>query len=242
MSRDAAFVSPQAHIPASCTLPAIRRGFRVTLSFDVGALACGATFGALATSGDMSAIASLPMSIFVYSGTAQMLALDLIDSNAGVLVIWGGTLLVSLRYVLLGFTMRGWFPGWPRRLVFSALYLNADQSWALMLGERDSGRQDTGFFLGSNLALFIGWTGGTAIGALAGNHLGGPTAWCLHFAASAAFIGILAGMHRGRIDVLPWLTSVAVAIGTERFIGGHWHVIAGVVAGIAVGMLQRNAA
>ena len=112
----------------------------------------------------------------------------------------------------------------------------------MTLGEREAGRRDTGFFLGSNLALFIGWTGGTAIGALAGNHLGDPTAWSLHFAASAAFIGILAGMHRGRIDVLPWLISAAAAIGTERLIGGHWHLIAGVVAGVAVGMLQGNAA
>lgn len=235
MSRHAASVSPQAHKPASCTLPAIRTGFRVTLPFAVGTMAIGATFGALATPSGMSAITSLLMSIFVYSGTTQMLALNLMDSHAGVLVIWGGTLLVSLRYVLLGFTMRGWFPRWPRWLVFSALYLSADQSWALTLGEREAGHRDTGFFLGSNLALFIGWTGGTAIGALAGDHFGDPTAWGLHFAASFAFIGILAGVHRGRIDVLPWLISAAVAIGMERLVGDHWHLIAGVVAGVAVG-------
>ncbi len=214
------------------------RGFRQTVPFALGAVAFGAAFGILAGNSGIRDIGALLMSVFIYSGTAQILGLELWSHQAPMLAIWGGTALVSIRYVLLGMTMREWFRGLPAIIVYPALFLTADQSWALTHAEMQRGRRDSGFFLGSNLALFIGWTSGTAAGSLAGSAIPDPERLGLDFAATAAFIGILAGMFRWRADLLPWLTAAGAALLAERMLGGHWYVVAGALAGSVTGAVR----
>lgn len=221
------------------------RGFRQTVPFGLGTMAFGAAFGILAGNSGIGEIDALLMSVFIYSGTAQILGLELWNAQAPVLAIWGGTVLVSIRYILLGMTMRDWFRRMPAIFVYPALFLTADQSWALTHAEMQQGRRDAGFFLGSNLVLFVGWTSGTAVGSLAGSAVPDPEVLGLDFAATAAFIGILAGMFRGRSDVLPWAIAAGMAYATEQVLGGHWYVIVGALAGSvagAIGSVRRHGA
>lgn len=218
-----------------------RRGLRTTMPLALGNVAFGVTFGALATSAGLSGGDAVVMSVAVFSGTAQILALEMMSGRASVVAIWGATLLVSLRYILMGLTMRSWFAGVSRRIVAPGMYFLSDQSWALTLMDRHRGGREPGFFLGSNVALAATWIGGTALGAAAGGLVADPERWGIHFAATAAFIGILGGMQRTRADLVPWAVAVGVAIGTERLLGGHWHLFLGVMAGLLAGSLSRRA-
>lgn len=222
---------------STCTGEGVVRGFRRGIPFGLGTMAFGAAFGILAGNSGISDIGALLMSVVVYSGTAQILGLELWNAQAPMLAIWGGTALVSIRYILLGMTMRDWFLGMPPVIVYPALFLTADQGWALTHAEMRQGRRDVGFFLGSNLALFVGWTGGTVVGSRAGSVIPDPAALGLDFAATAAFIGILAGMFRGRSDVLPWITAASAALVAERMIDGHWYVAVGALAGSVAGSI-----
>lgn len=223
---------------SGCSGDGMVRGFRQTLPFAMGAASFGAAFGILAGNSGISDTGALLMSVFIYSGTAQILGLELWDAQAPIFAIWGGTVLVSIRYILLGMTMRDWFHGMPATIVYPALFLTADQSWALTHAEMQQGRRDPGFFLGSNVALFVGWTSGTVVGTLAGSMIPDPDALGLGFAATAAFIGIMAGMFRGRSDLLPWSIAASAALLTERVAEGHWYVIAGALAGSVAGAIR----
>lgn len=217
------------------TREGVGRGFRKGIPFGLGTMAFGAAFGILAGNSGISDTGALLMSIFIYSGTAQILGLELWNGQASILAIWGGTTLVSIRYILLGMTMRDWFRGMPAIVTYPALFLTADQGWAMTHAEMQRGRRDAGLFVGSNLALFVGWTSGTVAGTRAGSVIPDPGALGLNFAATAAFIGILAGMFRRRSDTLPWIIAAGAALLTERMISGHWYVIAGALAGSAAG-------
>lgn len=223
---------------ARFTRSGVTRGFRQAIPFGLGTMAFGAAFGILAGNSGISNIGALAMSVFIYSGTAQILGLELWNAQAPVFAIWGGTVLVSIRYILLGMTMRDWFQGMPATIVYPALFLTADQGWALTYAEMQQGRRDPGFFVGSNLALFAGWTSGTVAGTVAGSVIPDPDALGLGFAAAAAFIGILAGMFRGRSDLLPWITAAGAALLTEQVAGGHWYVISGALAGSVAGAIR----
>lgn len=229
-------LSPEASV---LTRNGVGRGFRQGIPFGLGTMAFGAAFGILAGNSGISDIGALLMSIFIYSGTAQILGLELWNGQASMLAIWGGTVLVSIRYILLGMTMRDWFAGMPSIVTYPALFLTADQGWALTHAEMQRGCRDAGFFVGGNLALFVGWTSGTVAGTVAGSVIPDPSALGLDFAATAAFIGILAGMFRGRSDILPWIIAAGAALLTERMIGGHWYVIAGALAGSVTGVFGR---
>jgi len=223
---------------ARFTRSSVTRGLRQTIPFAVGAVAFGAAFGILAGNSGISDFSALAMSVFIYSGTAQILGLELWNAKASIFAIWGGTVLVSIRYILLGMTMRDWFHGMPAAIVYPTLFMTADQSWALTHAEMRQGRRDPGFFLGSNVALFVGWTSGTVAGTLAGSMIPNPDALGLGFAATAAFIGILAGMFSGRSDLLPWIIAAGTALATEYTVGGHWYVIVGALAGSVTGAIR----
>lgn len=224
---------------ARFTRSGVTRGFRQAIPFGLGTMAFGAAFGILAGNSGISDSGALLMSVSIYSGTAQILGLELWNTQASMLAIWGGTVLVSLRYILLGMTMRDWFEGMPKVLVYPVLFLTADQGWALTHAEMQRGDRDAGFFLGSSLSLFVGWTSGTVAGTLAGSAIPDPDALGLGFAATAAFVGILAGMFRGRADIFPWIIAAGAALGTEHIIGGHWYVIAGALAGSIAGAFGK---
>lgn len=227
---------------ARFTRGGVARGVRKTLPLALGTVAFGAAFGLLARNSGLDDADALFMSIMVYSGTAQIVGIELWSDGASNAAIWGATALVSIRYVLLGFTMRNWFHGLPPVIVYPTLFLTGDQSWALTHAEMSSGAsggtRDTGFFLGSNLALGSGWIAGTALGVIAGGRIPDPSAWELQFAAPAAFIAILAGSFRGRADIVPWIVSASVALVIERIVPGQWFVLAGALSGSLVGVVR----
>jgi predicted branched-subunit amino acid permease len=64
-----------------------------------------------------------------------------------------------------------------------------DASWAL--ANRGGGRFDVEFLLGSTMAQYPAWVGGTIIGALAGGALGNPRSLGLDAIFPAFFLGLL---------------------------------------------------
>lgn len=223
-----------------CTRNAFVRGFRRTLPISVGNIAWGITFGVLAQGSGIADSSTLLMSVVVFSGTAQIIAVEMLQGRAGILAIWGTTLLVSLRYVLIGLTMRGWFRGTPRWLFWPGIHFTGDQSWALALAEVQQGRRDAGFFFGSNTALLVMWLTGTAVGLFTGGWLADDR-WGLHFTATAALVGILGEMEVRRSDVLPWLVAAVSAIAAQALIGGYWYMLIGVFGGLMVALVQELA-
>ncbi len=244
--------STTAEPDARFTRGGVACGVQRTIPLGLGAITFGAAFGILARNSGLSDFGALLMSLVVYSGTAQILGIELWSAGASNWTIWSATALVSVRYVLLGFTMRDWFQGLPRTIIYPTLFLSADQSWALTHAEMSSGAssgasgnthvatRDTGFFLGSNLTLAAGWMVGTAVGVIAGARIPDPSAWGLEFAATGAFIAILAGTYRGRGDIVPWLVAAVVALATERIVPGQWFVLAGALSGSIAGAARST--
>jgi len=49
------------------------------------------------------------------------------------------------------------------------------------------------------------------------------------------FIALLAGLWRGKGDLLPWIVAAAVAIAGAHLLPGKWYILLGTVAGSLVG-------
>ncbi|MGI8484802.1 MAG: AzlC family ABC transporter permease [Thermomicrobiales bacterium] len=223
------------------TRTGVLRGLIGTVPFGLSALAFGTAFGVLAGSlPGIGAVGAILMSITVYSGSAQMVGLDLWGSQAGILAIWMTTLLISLRYVLLGLTTRTWFAGHPRWIGVALPFTMSDEVWALTFGEFERDRRDLGFFLGSGMVMMSCWVSGTAIGLAIGERVPDPAALGIDFVATAAFTGLIAGMYNGKSQLLPWLTAAAIAIAAERWLPGQWYILLGAAAGMIVGVWNEK--
>ena len=97
-------------------------------------------------------------------------------------------MLLNLRFVPMGIAIAPSLQAGPlgRALRGQAL---VDASWALAI--RGGGRFDIEFLLGSTLAQYPAWVGGTVLGALAGGALGDPRSLGLDAIFPAFFLGLL---------------------------------------------------
>jgi 4-azaleucine resistance transporter AzlC len=169
-------------------------GLKATLPFIVGAAPFGIIFGALATAQGLSFLETMSLSLFVFSGSAQFVAISLLAVGAGPWIIWLATLILNLRHTLYAATLVGYVRHLPLhwRLVLSAGL--TDETFAAMedryqrLGVRKNSHWA---FLSSILGMHLNWNCWTAIGVLVGQQIDGLAGSGLEFAAVATFIGMV---------------------------------------------------
>jgi 4-azaleucine resistance transporter AzlC len=234
--------SPQANVSTSTVTwswPGIINGVRASVPVAIGIVVWGISVGVVARDAGFTDPGAILMSLLVYSGSAQIIALDMHQQGAGLIAILVSTMLVSLRYILMGVTMSGWFRSTPRWMFWPGIHYLSDQSWAMTINEMRSGRRDIGYFFGLNIGMLAYWVAGTAVGVSVGGMLGESVSG-LHFASTAALVGILAGMKVRRRDVLPWIVAAVAAISAHALIEGTWYMIIGVAAGLGATLLTGD--
>ncbi|MGO4815857.1 AzlC family ABC transporter permease, partial [Cupriavidus sp. 2MCAB6] len=84
------------------TLSGFKHGFVRAQALAPGVLLYGVVFGILATEARLSALESVLTSIFIYSGSAQMAALQVWRDGAQLLPLFAAIVLMNARYVLYG--------------------------------------------------------------------------------------------------------------------------------------------
>ena len=173
----------------------MRRGFQVAAPLLPAAVALGVSFGVLARAAHWSAAAAVVMSATTFAGSAQVATVSVLGAGGGVAAAVVAALLLNARYAPIGITVAESFRGRFRRRLAEA-QLVIDESWALSGGGTPG--FDRGVLLGAGVALWIGWTGGTAVGALLGGVIGNPSSFGLDGAFAALFLALLASQLRSR--------------------------------------------
>jgi predicted branched-subunit amino acid permease len=65
-----------------------------------------------------------------------------------------------------------------------------------------------------------------------------PARWGLDFAFTAVFLALLAGMWKGRGDLVPWGVAAVVAVAASGLLPGYWYVLLGGLAGSLMGAVR----
>ena len=152
-------------------------------------------------------------------------ALDLHQAPAVV-----AALLLNARYVPIGISVAQSFRGSiAKRFVQSQLVV--DESWALSRG-------DLGVLLGVGTVLWVGWVGGTAVGALAGQAIGNTSKFGLDGAFAALFAALLATQLQSRPRVAVAIAGAAIAAVLIPLTAPGIPIIAA-TAGVLVGVRRR---
>ncbi|BCP54462.1 branched-chain amino acid ABC transporter permease [Kaistia sp. 32K] len=226
---------------ATFTATGLRRGFIDGLALLPGMIAFGIVFGVLAGQVGISVLGAASMSLFVYAGTAQLLALHAWGAPDLLFAVLVAVVAMNARYVLFGAAMQPWMRGLSPWIAYPSLFLMVDANWATAMQERDLGRRDVAVFVGVGFGCMIGWMAGTVAGAGFGQFLGDTRRLGLDFFLPAFFLSLACGFWKGRSDLLPLILGGLVAILFERFVGGSMHVLAGgLVGSITAAFLPRK--
>ncbi|TWI55632.1 4-azaleucine resistance transporter AzlC [Pseudomonas duriflava] len=219
------------------------QGARDSVPMMVGIIPFGIIYGTLASAAGLSPWLAVGMSLLVYAGSAQFIALSLIGASAGSIVLLVTTFIVNLRHVLYSATLQPFIAHLPQRWRLLLAFLLTDETFAVV-EQRYRLHGNTGkahlYFLGVGLILYGSWVGSSWIGILFGQAIPNMAGWGLEFAMLATFIGIVVPLLRN------WPTlAAAVVAGSVGVITIGWPyklgLLAAVGAGIVVGVwLERS--
>jgi len=206
----------------------VRRGLRAAAPLLPAAFVFGASFGVLARAAQMGAAAAVVFSATTFAGSAQVAAVSVLGAGGGVAAAVAAALLLNARYAPIGITVAEAFRGrFLRRLAEAQLVV--DESWALSGG--GTPRFDRRVLLGVGASLWVAWTGGTAVGAVAGGAID-PGSFGLDGAFAALFLALLAGQLRGRRAAAAAAGGAAIAAALTPFLPAGLPIIAATAAAL----------
>jgi 4-azaleucine resistance transporter AzlC len=189
--------------------PKYRDGARAIAPIAVAAVTFGVSFGVLAGSAGMDALAATVMSATTFAGSAQFAVASILGASGGIAAAVLAATLLNARYAPISVSVAALFEGGRlRRLLESQLIV--DESWAV--SRRADGRFDHKLLVGAGLVLYVSWVGGTALGALGGEALGDPADLGLDAAFPALFLALLVPQVRTRRALAAALLGGGVAL------------------------------
>lgn len=225
-------------ITTTFTRNGFANGVRQTLPIALSVFVYVAVFGMLARQAGLSLLESLLMSGIVFAGGSQLVVLSMWHMPLPILSIIITTLIVNLRHVLMGASLRPYLADLSQKRVYSLAFFMVDESWALTTREFNEGRRDAAFLLGSGLVLFVNGQLSTAFGYLFGSVLQKPERLGLDFAFPAVFTALVAGMWKGKSNLLPWTVAALTALVAAYLLPGKWYILLGGLAGSFTGALS----
>jgi predicted branched-subunit amino acid permease len=210
------------------------------MGFALSSFVWGVTFGVAATSKMPPAFATA-MSVLVYSGTAQLMTVQLWAHPLPVATILLAVLSINSRYLAMGATLAPLYVGETGKGLIGTALLG-DGSWVVTLRAAKEGHDPHSALLTCNALMWIGWIGGTAIGAMVGSFVPQLFLGALGWLVIALLAALLPPLVRSWKTALAAVVAAILAIVMDPWLGGSWHVlIAGLIgAGLAYALDATN--
>ncbi|EHJ48504.1 AzlC family protein [Solidesulfovibrio carbinoliphilus subsp. oakridgensis] len=202
----------------------------------LGYVPVGMAYGVLAGKAGLGALNVLAMSLLVYAGSSQLVAVGLFSAGASGLSIVATTLAVNLRHLLFSAAMAPLLRGWRKRELAAFAFGLTDESFALHAARFGRGDRDKGLTLAINVAAQAAWVAGTALGVALGDILGDGRAFALDFALPGMFLALLAGQLTGRSHVAAAVAGAALSLGAASCGFSGFGTLGAGLCGAALGL------
>ena len=216
----------------------MREGLVASLALVPSVFVYGTVFGGLAVQAGLRPLEVLGMSVFVFAGASQFVAIPMLAAGAPALAIVVTTYVINMRHYLMAATLAPSFRTFPRGWLALVAHVVNDESFAVAVARRNP--PDPWVFIGSALAVSGAFLAGVSVGTPLGGLVADPARWGLDFAFPAVFLALVALQLRRRADWLVALTAAVVAVAVALVLPGTWHVIVAGVVVSTVGMLALS--
>lgn len=217
------------------TKQSLKAAFPATIPVMAGYLVLGMGFGILLQSKGYSFLWAGAMSLTIYAGSMQYVAVDLLTSGATLLSAALMTLVINARHLFYGLSMLGKYREARGLKKFYLIFSLTDETYSLVCtAHPPKGVEPTAFYLWTSLLDQCYWVAGSILGSLVGQVLPFDTTG-VDFAMTALFVVIFTDQWLTRKNHLPALVGVGVSalclavFGPDDFIIPAMAGIAGVL-------------
>jgi predicted branched-subunit amino acid permease len=206
----------------------------------IGLLPFGMVCGVAAQALGASALDAFGLSAIVFSGVAQIVAVQLLAAKAPLPVIVLTCFVVGLRLMMYSAAMAPHLKPVPGRWRNVLAFLLTDQAFAASIRrfrEARDPRHGVSYFLGTGVLLWTTWQVSNLTGYWLGNVL--PAAWQLDFIVPLCFLGLLVPALEDGPTRTAALASAVAVVALDALPMRLSLICAGLV-GIAAGLLAER--
>lgn len=202
-----------------------KTAFLATLPVLTGYLVLGFGFGILLKANGLPLLLAPAMSLLIYAGSMQYVAIGLLTGGASLLTVALTTLMVNARHLFYGISMLDQYKT-AGRLKPYLIFALTDETYSLVCREQpafspaERRRYDFWVSLLDQLYWVVGSTLGAAVGSLLYFNSEG-----IDFALTALFITVFLEQWLTTNDHLPAVIGVAVSVGCLLLFGGEHFLI-----------------
>ena len=211
----------------------MKAAFPGTLPVLAGYVVLGMGFGILLQSRGYSFLWAGVMSLTIYAGSMQYVAVDLLSSGAGMISAALMTLVINARHLFYGLSMLGKYREIRRNRKPYLIFALTDETYSLVCAARvPKGVDSAAYYFWTSLLDQCYWVGGSILGGLLGQVLPFDTTG-VDFAMTALFAVIFTDQWLTHKNHLPALVGVGVSVLCLVLFGPDNFIIPA-MAGIAV--------
>jgi len=218
----------------------IRQGLAAAWPICLGYFPIGLSLGVLAQKGGLAPWQMGVMSLLVFAGGSQFIAVAMLGVGASSLAIVSTVFMVNLRHLLMSSAMAVHFPGVSRRFLTLFAYGLTDESFAVNMTRFNQGGWNRYSALTLNHAANVTWI----ISSVAGVYLGQlvpPGAAGVDYALTGMFICLLIFQLRSPIFTVTALIAAVCSLLAYLWLPGNAYVIVASCLAATVGLiLKRN--
>jgi predicted branched-subunit amino acid permease len=213
-------------------------GVRAMLPWLVGVIPFGMVVGMTVRSSGISTAVGLATGATIYSGSAQLTAIELLQGGAGAVVVVVSVLVINARLILYSSSLAPHWSGTGPGFRAAAAYLVVDPSFVVgMHRYDDEPRGGHTHYVAAGLTLWVAWhaamVGGLALG-------GGVPEWLsLRHAVPLFLLAEVVRVVKSRPALTAAVIGAAAAVAGAR-LPLHSGVLVGVVAGVTAALVSER--
>jgi len=191
----------------------------------MGYLPIGFAYGVLAINAGLTPFETIAMSVIVYAGSAQLMAVSLFQAGINPFSIVATTFIINLRHLLFSASLAPYLEHWHKSQVAAFCYELTDETFGVHSLRFERGENTAGPSSAINLTCQLAWVVGTILGVVAGGLITDVKPFALDYALPAMFIALLILQIKAKLHLVVALTGGVVSM--LLWLGGvtQWNVI-----------------
>ncbi len=202
----------------------ILQGLTAAWPICLGYIPIGLAFGVLAQKAGLYPVEITLMSIFVFAGSSQFIAVSMLSTGAGAASIIITTFAVNLRHLLMSSSLSVFLGDTTRKKLSLFAYGVTDESFAVNHTRFSQKNWDLNQALVVNHSANVAWVVSSVIGGYSGQFIH-EGAFGIDYALTAMFICLLIFQLRGRLYVITAVIAGVVAVTLSLIIPGSSYII-----------------
>ena len=219
--------------------PTLRRGLSAAWPICLGYLPIGMAFGVLGQKAGLHPLAIGGMSLIVFAGSAQFIAVSMMGSGLPALTIILTTFIVNLRHLLMSSALAVRLRGRSRCLLTLFAYGVTDESFAVNYPKLAADEWHLADALVVNPTANVTWIASSIAGGYGGQYIP-EGAFGIDYALIAMFICLLVFQLRGRLYFVTAILAGILAVSMSLVMPGNWHIVLASILAASLGVYVKR--